>query len=105
MWQRDRHPLKRTLGGEAENGDKTWEMLVRTLTDQLQWFCLQHETEEFLIRFGFEDDGFSVEIFIKQHFIWWEASKARIPKHEAVVHISDAANEQVVIGKDLLEVD
>ena len=77
----------------------------RTLIDQLQWFCLQRETEEFLIRFGFEDDGFPVETFIKQHFIWWEASKARIPKHEAVVHISDVANEQVVIGKDLFEVD
>ena len=28
MWQRERKPLRSTLGGEAENGDKTWEMLV-----------------------------------------------------------------------------
>ena len=28
MWHRERNPLSRTFGGDAENGDKTWDVLV-----------------------------------------------------------------------------
>ena len=28
MWHRDRKPLRRTFGGGAENGERTWDMLV-----------------------------------------------------------------------------
>ena len=61
--------------------------------DQFQWFCFQHETEEFLIWFGFQDDGFSIEAFIQQYFIWWKISKTRITKDEAVINISDMSEE------------
>ena len=46
-------------------GDRTWETSFRTLIDQFQWFCLQHEAGKFLIGLCFEDDWFFVEPIIK----------------------------------------
>ena len=87
------------MGGEAEKGERTWETLVyRTLINQFQWFCFQHEAKKFLFWFCFKDDGFSVEPVIKQHFVWWEMHEAGVPKDQTVVHVANVANEEVVIG-------
>ena len=48
----------------------------RTLIDQFQWFCLKHKAKKFLVRFSYENDGFSIEPVIKQHFIRWKAREA-----------------------------
>ena len=45
------------------------------MIDQFQGFCFKHESEEFPIRFGFKDDGFSIEAFVQQYLIWWKVSK------------------------------
>ena len=43
--------------------------------DEFQRLGFKHETEKFLVWFGFKDDGFSIEAFVQQYLIWWKVSK------------------------------
>jgi hypothetical protein len=58
-----------------------------------------------LIRFGFKNDGLSIEAVIKKDFIRWKILETRVSKDETVVNVSDVSDEQVVIGQDLLEIN
>ena len=77
--------------------------VCRSLVDQLQWFCFKHETKKFLVRFRLEDDGFSVESFVQEDFIWCKCSEALVSKYETIVYISDVSNEQMMIVEKLME--
>ena len=79
----------------------------RSLVDQLKWFCFKHEAEEFLIWFGFKDDGFSIEPIVKKDFVWSKVSEAFVPEDETVVDVTDrdVSDKQVVVGKELMEGD
>ena len=70
---------------------------------QFQWFGFEHEAKKFLIRFSFENDGFSVETIIQEDFIWCKCSEAFVTKDETVVDISDVTDEKVVVGEKLIE--
>ena len=58
-----------------------------------------------MIGFSFEDDGFSIETFIEQDLVWCEVFETDISKDESVVDVSNTFDEQVVVGKNLFEVD
>jgi hypothetical protein len=70
---------------------------------QFQWLGFEHEAKEFLVRFSFKDDRFSVETIVKKDFIWGERSKASVSNDEAIVNISDMLDEQMMIGEKLVE--
>ena len=73
--------------------------------DEFERIGFQHETEEFLVRFGLEHNGFAIEAIIKEDFIWWQVAETSITQNETVVNVADVSNEKVVILKDGLEVD
>ena len=75
------------------------------MISQLQWFCFEHEAKKFLVRFSFKNDGFSVEAIIEKDFIWCKFCEAFVSKNETVVDVADVADEQVVVGKKLIEGD
>ena len=75
----------------------------RSLVNQLQGFCFKHEAKEFLVRFRLENDGFSVESFVQEDFVWCKCSEALVTKYETIVNISDVSNEQMMIGEELVE--
>ena len=77
----------------------------RSLIYQLQWFCFEHEAKEFLVRFRFKNDGFPVETIIEKDFIRCKFCEAFGSKNETVVDVADVADEQVVVGKKLIEGD
>ena len=77
--------------------------VCRSLVDQLQWFCFKHEAKKLLVRFRLENDGFSVESFVQEDFIWCECSEAFVSKYESIVYIADVSNEQMMIGEKLME--
>ena len=76
-----------------------------SLVDQLKWLCFKHEAEKFLIWFCFEDDGFSIEPIVKRDFIWSKVSEAFVSEDETIVDITYVTNEQMVVGKKLMECD
>ena len=63
------------------------------MIDKFQWFGLKHETKKLLIRFRFEDDGFSIESIIQEDFIRWEASETFVSKDETIVDVADVTDE------------
>ena len=73
------------------------------LINQLERFCFKHEAKKFLVWFCLEDDGFSVESIIKKNFIWSKVSEAFVSKDEAIVDVADVTDEQMVVGKELME--
>ena len=77
--------------------------MVGPLIDQLKWFGFKHEAKEFLIWFGFEDDGFSIESVVKEDFIWCQCSEAFVSKYETIVNVTDVSNEQMMVGEKLME--
>ena len=77
----------------------------RSLVYQFQRFCLEHESKELLIRFRFKDDGFAIETIIKENFIGCKVKKTFVTKDQAIVDIPDVADEEGMVGKDLMEVD
>ena len=77
----------------------------RSLIDQLQWFRFEHEAKKFLVRFSFKNDGFAIKPIVKQDFVWCEFSEAFLSEDETIVDVSDMADEQVVVGKKLMEGD
>ena len=81
-------------------GDVGWACV-----DEFQGFCFEHEAEEFLVWFGFKDDGLAIETFVQKDLIWREMLKPRVSKDESIVNISDVFDEEVMVGKDLFEVD
>ena len=74
-----------------------------SLINQLQGFCFEHKAKKFLVRFCLENDGFSVEAFVQEDFIWCKCSEALVTKDQTIVNISDVSNEQMMIGEDLVE--
>jgi len=77
--------------------------MSRSLIDQFQWLCFEHESKEFLIWFSFKDDRFSVETVIQQDLVWRKRGEAFVSEDETIVGISDMFDEQVVIGEKLVE--
>ena len=75
----------------------------QSLVDQLQRFCFKHEAKKFLVRFRLENDGFSVQSFVQEDFIWCKCSEALVTKYGTIVSISDVSNEQKMIGEELVE--
>ena len=75
----------------------------RSLVNQLQRFRFEHETKEFLVRFRLKNDGFSVEAFVQEDFVWRKCSEALVTEYETIVNISDVPNEQMMIGEELVE--
>ena len=75
----------------------------RSLINQLQRFRFEHKTKKFLVRFCLENDGFSVEAFVQEDFIWCKCSEALVTEDETVVDRSDVSNEQMMIGEELVE--
>ena len=75
----------------------------RSRIDQLEWFGFKHEAKELLIWFSFKDDGFSIKTIIEEDFIWGKFDEAFVSKDETVVDIADVADEQVMVGKKLVE--
>ena len=63
------------------------------MTYQLQWFGFEHEAKEFLVRFRFENDGFSVESIVQKDFIRCEFHETFVSKDETVVDVADVADE------------
>ena len=59
------------------------------VVDQLKWRCFQHEAEEFLIWFCFENNGFSIEPIVKKDFIWSKIGEAFVSEDETVVDIAN----------------
>jgi hypothetical protein len=41
----------------------------------------------------------------KKDFIGWKLLEARVAKDESVVHIADVFDEEMMVGKELVEVD
>ena len=76
-----------------------------TKIDKFERIGFKHETEEFLIRFSLEHNGFAIEAIIKEDFIWGQVAETSIAQDETVVNVADVSNEKVVILKDGLEVD
>ena len=75
----------------------------RSLINQLKRLRFEHETKKFLVRFCLENDGFSVEAFVQEDFIWCKCSEALVTEYETIVNISDVSNEQMMIGEELVE--
>ena len=73
--------------------------------DQLERFCFQHEAEKFLIGFSFKNDGFPIEAFSAQDFIWWKIFGAGITKDESIVNVANVFDKQIMIGQHLFEID
>ena len=61
------------------------------------------KAKKFLARFCLENDGFSVEAFVQEDFIWCKCSEALVTKDQTIVNISDVSNEQMMIGENLVE--
>ena len=75
------------------------------MVDEFQRLGFKHETKKLLVRFHFQDDGLSIEAFLKKDFIGWKLLEARVAKDESVVHIADVFDEEMMVGKELVEVD
>jgi len=75
------------------------------VVDEFQRLGFKHETKKLLVRFHFQDDGLSIEAFLKKDFIGWKLLEARVAKDESVVHIADVFDEEMMVGKELVEVD
>ena len=61
-----------------------------------------------MIRFSFKNDkndGFSIEAFIEQDFVWLKILGSRISKDEPVVNVADMFDKQIMIGQHLFEID
>ena len=67
-----------------------------TTVDEFERICFKHEAQELLVRFGFKQLAYHIEAIIEEDFIWWEITKATMAKNQAVVHIPDVADEEVV---------
>ena len=76
-----------------------------SLIDQFEQFGFQHKAQKFLVRLSLRYDGFAVEAIVKEDFVWWQVCETCVTKDQPVVHIPDVANEKVVVGEDLFEVD
>ena len=76
-----------------------------TRVDEFERVCFKHEAQELLVRFGFKHNWLSIQAIIEEDFIWWEITKATISKNQAVVHIPDVSDEEVVVCENLLEVN
>ena len=76
-----------------------------TTVDEFERICFKHTSPEFLARFCFKHTRLSVEAFIKENFIWWKITQASIAKDQAVVHIWDVPDEEVVVRENLFEID
>ena len=72
---------------------------------EFKWLRFQHEAQEFLVRFRFENNGTTIKPFTQQDFIGMKLLKASVSKDQPAVDIPDMANEQVVIGQSLFEID
>ena len=53
---------------------RKWRQNLRDIgwadVDQFQRIGFEHETQELLVRLGFEDNGFAIEPFVQQNLIW-----------------------------------
>ena len=49
----------------------------------------KHETEKFLVWLSFEDDGFSIEAFVEEDFLWGKLLETRVSENEAIVDVSN----------------
>ena len=61
-----------------------------------------------MIRLSFKNDkndGFSIEAFIEQDFVWLKILGPRISKDEPVVNVADMFDKQIMIGQHLFEID
>ena len=47
------------------------------------------ETEKFLVWLSFEDDGFSIEAFVEEDFLWGKLLETRVSENEAIVDVSN----------------
>ena len=63
------------------------------MADEFQRLGFKHETKKLLVRFRFQEDGLSIEAFVKTDFIGWKLLEARVAKDESVVHIADVFDE------------
>ena len=75
------------------------------MIDQFERFGFQHKAQKFLVRFSLRYGGFAVEAIVKEDFVWCQVCETCVTKDQPVVHIPDVANEKVVVGEDLFEVD
>ena len=88
--------------GSWEWWENLWD-LSWSLIDQFQWLCFEHEAKEFLVWFRFEDDEVSIESIIQKDLVWRKRGEAFVSEDKTIVNISDMLDEQVMIGKKLVE--
>ena len=72
----------------------------RTNINQLQGIGFKHESQEFLARLSFKDNGFSIEAVVQEDFVWRQHMDLRVAQDESMVHISDVTCEKVMVGED-----
>ena len=58
-----------------------------TKIGKFERISFKHETEEFLVRFSLEHNGFSIEAVIKKDFIWGQVAETSIAQNETVVNV------------------
>ena len=71
-----------------------------TNIDQFQGIGFKHEPQEFLVRLGFKDNGFSIETVVQKDFIWRQHVDLRVAQDKAIVHIADVADKKVMVVED-----
>ena len=74
-----------------------------TDADQFQRIGFKHEPQEFLVRLGFKDNGFSIETVVQRDFIRRQRVNLRIAQDKAIVHITDVADKEVMVVEDGFE--
>ena len=71
-----------------------------TKIDKFERVGFKHETEKFLVRFCLKHNGFAIEAFIKEDFVWGQVTETSIAQNEPVVNIADMSNEEVVVFEE-----
>eukprot|EP00435_Cladocopium_sp_Y103_P025337 s2018_g6.t1 len=105
MWHRERKPLKSTLGGEAENGERTWEVPVGPqYISSKGSVAIIKPKNSWSGRFRFKENGSAVEAFVKKSFVRWHIHQFRVAEKKTIVHISYVTYKKMMVGQDFLEV-
>ena len=73
--------------------------------DEFERICFEHEAQELLVRLGFKHNWLAIEAIIEEDVKWWEITKVMVAKNQAVVHIPDVADEEVMVCETLFEIN
>eukprot|EP00435_Cladocopium_sp_Y103_P070954 s1543_g36.t1 len=98
-----RKPLRSTLGGEAENSERTRDVSVGP-----QYISSKGSVAimkpKLLAGFHFKKNGSAVKAFVKKSFVRRHVHQLGVTKKKTIVHISDVTYKKMMVGQDFLEV-